>query len=245
MNPYQKISVKPQTYQWLRFGEIKPQGWMRAQMQHDLEHGFVGHLDELVPSLFEQDDIYGKNRLTKTVRAKDLGVVSKETEWQVQFLWWNSETQSNWRDGFARTTLLLEHPEYLPKLRAIVEHILSTQDADGYLGIYAPDLRFNFTSENGELWAQASLFRVLLGYYEATGEERVLDAVRRAVNVTDRSPSPSKMILPGFVTVSFLRMCSTASINSPRRKIIWSMPSGCIANIARVNSAWMTFASLI
>lgn len=184
MNPYQKVSVKPQTYQWLRFGEVRPQGWMRTQMQRDLEHGFVGHLDELIPSLFAQDDIYGKNRLTQTVRAKDLGVVSKETEWQVQFLWWNSETQSNWRDGFARTTLLLEHPEYLPKLRAIIEHILSTQDADGYLGIYAPDLRFNFTSENGELWAQASLFRVLLVYYEATGEERVLTAVRRAVDVT-------------------------------------------------------------
>ena len=187
MNPYQKKSVKSQAYQWLRFGEIKPQGWMRAQMQHDLEHGFVGHLDELVPSLFEQDDIYGKNRLTKTVRSKDLGVVSKETEWQVQFLWWNSETQSNWRDGFARTALLLEHPEYLPKLRAIIEHILSTQDEDGYLGIYAPDLRFNFTGENGELWAQASLFRVLLGYYEVTGEQRVLNAVRRAVDVTMRA----------------------------------------------------------
>ncbi len=35
---------------WLSFGAIKPSGWIRAQMAHDLEHGFVGHLDELVPS---------------------------------------------------------------------------------------------------------------------------------------------------------------------------------------------------
>jgi hypothetical protein len=63
-----------------------------------------------------------------------------------------------------RTALLLEHPDFLPKARAAIEHILATQDNDGYLGIYAPDLRFNFTQENGELWAQASLFRVLLGY---------------------------------------------------------------------------------
>lgn len=183
-NPYNKISVKPQVYQWLRFGEIKPAGWMRAQMRHDLEQGFVGHLDELVPELIQKDSIYGTDRLTKSVRAKDLGVVSKETEWEVQFLWWNSETQSNWRDGFVRTAILLKNPEYLEKAREYIEQILATQDADGYLGIYAPDLRYNFDSENGELWAQASLFRVLLGYYEATNEMRVLEAVERAVNLT-------------------------------------------------------------
>jgi DUF1680 family protein len=141
----------------------------------------LGHLDELVPDLIQKDEIYGKDRLTKTAKTKDLGVVSKETEWEVQFLWWNSETQSNWRDGFVRNALLLENSIYLEKVREYIERILATQDADGYLGIYAPDLRFNFNSENGELWAQASLFRVLLGYYEATGEMPVLDAVIRAV----------------------------------------------------------------
>lgn len=184
MRPYDKISIKSQTYQWLRFGEIKPAGWMRAQMQRDLEQGFLGHLDELVPELIQQDEIYGADRLTKAARTKDLGVISKETEWEVQFLWWNSETQSNWRDGFVRTAILLENSEYFDKAREYIEQILATQDADGYLGIYAPDLRYNFDSENGELWAQASLFRVLLGYYEATSETRVLEAVTRAVHVT-------------------------------------------------------------
>ena len=184
MNPTQKIAPKPQSHQWLRFGDIRPSGWLRAQMLRDLEQGFVGHLDELVPGLIQQDDIYGADRLTKTVRSKDLGVVSTEKEWESQFLWWNSETQSNWRDGFVRSALLLEHPDFLPKVLSYIEHILATQDADGYLGIYAPDLRFDFESENGELWAQTTLFRVLLGYYEFTADTRVLDAVRRAVDVT-------------------------------------------------------------
>lgn len=182
--PYEKISPKPQANQWLRFGEIKPTGWMQTQMQRDLVHGFIGHLDELVPDLIQKDDIYGSDRLTKNATSKDLGVVSKETEWAVQFLWWNSETQSNWRDGFVRTALLLENSIYLEKTREYIQCILATQDDDGYLGIYAPDLRFNFNSENGELWAQASLFRTLLGYYEATGENQVLLAVIRAVDVT-------------------------------------------------------------
>lgn len=183
-NPYKKISIKPQTYQWLHLGEIKPAGWMRIQMQRDLEQGFLGHLDKLVPELIQNDKIYGADRLTKAVRRKDLGVISKESEWEVQFLWWNSETQSNWRDGFVRTAILLGNSEYLDKTCEYIEQILATQDTDGYLGIYAPDLRYNFDSENGELWAQASLFRVLLGYYEATSEARVLEAITRAVHVT-------------------------------------------------------------
>ncbi|HNO92532.1 MAG TPA: glycoside hydrolase family 127 protein, partial [Anaerolineales bacterium] len=182
-----KLSKKAQAYQWLRFGEIKPAGWMRAQMAHDLEHGFVGHLDELVPDLIQRDDIYGADRLTKAARTKELGVVAKESQWEVQFLWWNSETQSNWLDGMTRAALLLDQPHFIEKARTHIERLLATQDSDGYLGIYAPDLRFNFSGENGELWAQASLFRVLLGWYEATDDERTLDAVRRAVDVTLRA----------------------------------------------------------
>ena len=172
------------TYQCFRFGAITPSGWLRTHMQRDLEQGFVGHLDALVPDLILHDDIYGADRLTKAVSTKELGVVAKERQWEVQFLWWNSETQSNWLDGMVRTALLLEHPTFIAKARAHIERLLSTQDADGYLGIYAPDLRYRFTGENGELWAQASLFRVLLGWYEATGDERAFDAVRRAVDVT-------------------------------------------------------------
>jgi DUF1680 family protein len=175
------------TFSFLPLGAVKPCGWLRAQMQSDLERGFVGCLDELVPDLIQKDDIYGADRLTKAAKTKDLGVVAKESQWEVQFLWWNSETQSNWWDGLARTAILLEHPRFLAKVRARVEQLLATQDAGGYLGIYAPDLRFNFSGENGELWAQASLFRVLLGWYEATHDERVLTAVRRAVAVTMRA----------------------------------------------------------
>lgn len=175
---------KSQTFEFFPFGATKPSGWIRAQMSRDLEHGFVGHLDELVPALFAQDDIYGTDRLTKAAKTKELGVLAKESQWEVQFLWWNSETQSNWLDGLTRAALLLENPAFIEKARARIEHLLATQDADGYLGIYAPDLRFNFGGENGELWAQASLFRVLLGWHEATGDDRALAAVRRAVDVT-------------------------------------------------------------
>ncbi len=175
-------------------------------MTIDLEHGFVGHLDELVPDLIRRDDIYGADRLSKAVGSKELGVLAKEKQWEVQFLWWNSETQSNWLDGMLRTALLLDHPEYLEKARSRIEHLLSTQDADGYMGIYAPDLRFNFEGENGELWAQASLFRLLLGWYDGTGDQRAFDAVRRGVDVI-RQAYPMGSSHPFAVKNDFAGVC--------------------------------------
>lgn len=182
---------------WTRFGSVKPQGWLYDKMKQDLCEGYVGQLDVLLPELLVEDDIYGAARLSRHVKNKEVGnikgtaTITEEVEEEevvkecdAQYLWWNSETQSNWWDGLIRHALLLEDELYLEKVRTYVNRILSTQDSDGYLGIYDEDLRFNFNGENGELWAQSSLFRGLLAYYEATGEEKVLDSVKRAVAVT-------------------------------------------------------------
>ncbi len=164
--------------------EVSPEGWTAEQMRADLAEGFVGHLDRLVPDLIIDDDIYGRDRLTATAGAKDLGALSDDDEWTQQFLWWNSETQSNWRDGWLRHAFLVGEADHREAARAYVEAILATQDDDGYLGIYAPDLRFPEAGENGELWAQATLLRALLGYHGHTGDDRVLAAVRRAAERT-------------------------------------------------------------
>ena len=169
----------------LFFGDIKPQGWMKAQMQFDITAGFVGNLDKLVPELILQDDIYGKDRMTKMVTSKDVGAITDDNgEWQVQFLWWNSETQSNWWDGYIRNAILTQEPKALEKVKTYVDAKLATQDEDGYIGVYAPDLRYQHTTENGELWAQSSLFRGLLAYYEYSKEQRVLTAIEKAVGLT-------------------------------------------------------------
>lgn len=167
-------------------------GWLKDQIEKDLVGGFVGDLDRLAPDLILEDDIYGRNRLSREVKSKDVGAIAQDGEWQIQYLWWNSETQSNWRDGFVRSAFLTGHAESIERCIEYVEHILETQDEDGYLGIYAPDLRYSFDGENGELWAQSSLFRVLLGYYEFTGEERILQAVERAMAVTMKAYPPEK-----------------------------------------------------
>lgn len=174
MNPKPRFTCLP-------FGSIKPTGWMKEQMQKDLE-GFVGHLDKLVPDLIN-DPIYGSGRLHKNSVLKDLGNHKEgDAEGDEQYKWWNSESQSNWWDGYIRNAFLLNDKECIARVKKHVDHILSTQDADGYIGIYTPELRYNFKGENGELWAKASLYRGLLGYYEFTNDQRVWKALVRAVD---------------------------------------------------------------
>ena len=93
-------------YQILPFGSIKPSGWLKVQMQKDVD-GFVGNLDKLVPELIN-DPIYSSGRLHKNSKLKDLGSNKEgDTEGSEQYKWWNSETQSNWWDGYIRNVILL------------------------------------------------------------------------------------------------------------------------------------------
>ena len=166
--------------QSLPFGSIKPTGWLKTQMEKDVK-GFVGNLDLLVPDLIN-DPIYGSGRLHKNSQVKDLGNLKEgDAEGSDQYKWWNSETQSNWWDAYIRNVLLVDDKAGIEKVNDYVQRILATQDDDGYLGIYDKELRYNFNSENGELWSKATLYRGLLGYYEATGDEKVWQALVRAV----------------------------------------------------------------
>ncbi|HNV99648.1 MAG TPA: glycoside hydrolase family 127 protein, partial [Chitinophagales bacterium] len=172
----------------LPFGSIKPEGWLKAQMQADLE-GFVGNLDSIVPDLM-YDPIYGEGRIHKNTGVKELGNNKEgDAAGDEQYKWWNSETQSNWWDGYIRNVLMLGDTTGFERVNQYVTRMLATQDSDGYLGIYDKELRYHFESENGELWAKATLYRGLLAYYEYTGDEKVFVAVQRAVeNVMENYP---------------------------------------------------------
>ncbi|MCU0382747.1 MAG: glycoside hydrolase family 127 protein [Cyclobacteriaceae bacterium] len=174
---------KNDKYRVLPVGAIKPTGWLKEQMQKDF-NGFVSALPKLAPVLF-QDSIYGKDRLKRNTAAKELGNLKEgDAEGEDQYKWWNSETQSNWRDGFYRHAILLGDSAGIQEMKKDVGYILSTQDTDGYLGIYDEELRYNFTSENGELWAKTTLLRALLAYYEFSKDEVILRKIELAVQET-------------------------------------------------------------
>lgn len=182
MNSQEKNQNKvEEKYQILPFGSIKPSGWIKVQMQKDVD-GFVGNLDQLVPDLIN-DPIYSTGRLHKNSKLKDLGNNKEgDMEGSEQYKWWNSETQSNWWDGYIRNVILINDKKGLEKVENYIQKILKTQDEDGYIGIYDKELRYNFNSENGELWSKTTMYRGLLAYYEYSKDKKLWQAILKAVD---------------------------------------------------------------
>lgn len=154
----------------LQFGDIKPRGWILAQMRRDLEKGFAGCLDELCHEASSDIFASGRNRPGMT----NNGNAASDS-------WWNGETEGNWRCGQMMLASLTGDLPAMAKADAYVKHILESQDADGYIGIFSPDLRYK---GNGELWTQTCLFRGLLAYATATADEHLSGAVKRAMDCT-------------------------------------------------------------
>lgn len=172
---------KNEAYIRLPFGSVKPSGWIKEQMEKDM-NGFVGNLDRLVPELIN-DPIYSTERLDKNSKAKELGNLKEgDMEGDDQYKWWNSETQSNWWDGYIRHALLLDNDANKKRVADQIKIMLATQDKNGYLGIYSPDMRYKFKSENGEFWSKTTLYRYLLAYYEYTKDAETWVALIKAVD---------------------------------------------------------------
>jgi hypothetical protein len=162
-------AIKP-VFTWLTLGEVKPDGWIKAQMVRDLNEGFAGHLGELCHEA--SSDIFAGHRNGSS--AENTANVANNN-------WWNGETEGNWRAGFIMLAYLTEGKQAMQKADDYVRHILSSQDADGYLGVFTPAVRF---SKPGELWTQTCLLRGLLDYWELTGNQQVMRAIVRATDLT-------------------------------------------------------------
>ena len=163
-------SVVAPAFTPLKFGAVKPCGWILQQMRRDLKGGFAGHLDELCHEASSDIFVSARNRPGKPNAGNSAGDA-----------WWNGETEGNWHCGHFMLACLTGDPEAMKKAKGYADHILAGQDADGYIGIFSPELRYQ---GRGELWTQNCLFRGLLAYAEATGEKRVFQAVKRAVDRT-------------------------------------------------------------
>ena len=153
----------------LPLGAVRPRGWLRAQLRRDLAVGFAGRLDRLTPHAAH--DLFRER------------IASSES----YLAWWDAETRGNWLWGYALAAPLAELPEHAARVAELMAELLGTQDADGYIGIYAADARYRHAEgENGELWAQSRALLALAAFQETTGRGDVLAAIRRAVDLTLR-----------------------------------------------------------
>lgn len=151
--------------QFLPLGAIKPRGWIRELLAKDVR-GITGHLGALSPHAAR--DVFSSQRISSTANAD----------------WWDAEVVGNWLDGLIRLAVLSDDEALTKRASAAVAHLLASQDEDGYLGAYDSASRWQRDGLNGELWSQSRLFLALLGWQEATGDPRLLEALRRAAGVT-------------------------------------------------------------
>jgi DUF1680 family protein len=171
-------------FEILPVNQIKPEGWIKAQMEQDMMDGFVAKMDLLVPKIITED-IYNTARRKSKTDIPNAGTQKLTgADWEISMQWWGGETQANWWDGYMRNAFLTDNKLAIDKTTTFVQKVVASQDNDGYLGIYGRELRYKHESDNGELWAQATLFRLLLGYYEFTGDRKVLQAVENAMKLT-------------------------------------------------------------
>ena len=165
-------------------GSVKPKGWILELMKSDIENGIVGALDELYPGI-SSDDLYRTARRGGMEDIPEMGdLVLTGAAWEKSIMWWNAETIGNWWDGFIRHAFLVEDEKAIQQSHDIIRNLMASQDDDGYIGIYKSKLRYKHTGSNGELWAQTTAFRTLLGYYELTKDKLVLDAVEKGMKLT-------------------------------------------------------------
>lgn len=179
----------------LRLGEVKPEGWLLAQLERDLVSGYHGHLDALLQDpqtgeylLLPQHNDYVTRGKNKNCRLDNQGRSLPPT----QYSWWWAEMIGDWHDALIRAAFLTGEPQSLAKADRFVQAILKSQDEDGYIGIYPKGFRFHFGICDGELWSQRCALLGLLAYYEFTGRQDVLNAVERAAKLTIRQYGPDK-----------------------------------------------------
>ena len=176
-----KYAIQPQ-FQFLRFGEVKPEGWIKEQMTSDLKDGFAGRLDKLAKEAGTDIFVSGRNRTGKENTANI-----------DQNHWWNGETEGNWRTGFIMLAYLSGNSDAIKQADLFVNRVLAAQDKNGYLGIFSDTLQY---SRSGDLWTQTCLLRGLLAYSELSGKQEVLKAVERSVKLTIKTFGPGKRSVP-------------------------------------------------
>ncbi len=180
-NPSQPIQAK---FEQFPSGSVQPKGWILNMMKSDLQQGIVGALDELYPGI-KSDDLYNTARRGGMEDIPEMGdLVLTGAAWEKSIMWWNAETIGNWWDGFIRHAFLTNDKEAILQSHDVIKNLLASQDDDGYIGIYKPNLRYQHEGSNGELWAQTTAFRTMLAYYEFTQDKSVLDAVEKAMQLT-------------------------------------------------------------
>jgi len=143
----------------LPLGVIEPRGWLRLQLERQRD-GMTGHLDE---------------RYEAIVGPRNGWLGGDGDGW---------ERGPYWLDGLVPLGYLLNDESLLAKARPWIEWTLTHQEPNGYLGPKRfdkepkPEAGIQKTPRE-DWWPRMVMLKVLQQHHGATGDERVVEVLRR------------------------------------------------------------------
>jgi len=155
----------------LEIGEVKPCGWLR-QWAESAADGITGHLDEYEP-------VYRNG-------WKGYGFVARETNPE-DGTGWPIEQCSYWLDGAVKLAYILDDTALINKvskrLNLVVDGVLKGGESFIY---WKPK---SIVDDSFNNWGHGIMGRALVSYYQATHDQKILDALVKVYsNFTMISP---------------------------------------------------------
>jgi hypothetical protein len=152
VHPYytgNRSPLLPSPFFKLSIGSIKPQGWLRHQLQLEAD-GMTGHLEEI----------------SKWCKLDNSAWATRDGSGQ--FGW---EELPYWLKGYGDLGYVLGDEKIIRSARKWIDAMLASQRADGFFGPEA-----NKTSLEGkpDLWPHMVMCNVLESFYEYSKDERVI-----------------------------------------------------------------------
>ncbi len=135
-------------------GAIKPQGWLRKQLELQAD-GFVGNLGEISSFLKKENNAW--------LNPKGEG----HSGW---------EELPYWLRGYTSMAFVLGDKKHIDEAKLWLENAFATQRPDGYFGT-----KSNVGDGKGapDLMPNMSMLAALQTYYEYTGDQRVIDLMTK------------------------------------------------------------------
>lgn len=150
--PNNRYPLVQKPYIELPLGSVKAGGWLKEMLERQ-KTGATGHMDTLYPEVMGE-------------RNGWLG--GDGDQW---------ERGPYWIDGLLPLAYILDDKELKEKVQPWIEWTLASQREDGYFGPakdypYEAGLQRN---NSADWWPRMVLLKILQQYYDATGDERVID----------------------------------------------------------------------
>lgn len=153
-----RAPLQPSPASKLPVGSVRAQGWLLRQLQLEAE-GFTGRLTELSEFLRKEGNAW----LSPTGEG--------HSHW---------EEVPYWLKGFIDLGYLLEDKRIIDEAHFWVEAVLASQREDGWFGPRANlTLLRRGDKPVPDMWPNMIMLNVLQSYYERTGDERVIELMRR------------------------------------------------------------------